>query len=60
MTKFNTAAIRYTDLQPHNPARIPLANLEKRIPVVIPEATIPTIWPRSSGLLKSPAKGNIT
>ena len=29
------------------------------IPVVIPEDTIPTIWPRSSALLKSPASGNM-
>lgn len=57
--KFNAAAIRYTDLQPHNPAMIPLINLENKIPVVIPEATIPTICPLCSGLLKSPANGNM-
>ena len=38
---------------------IPLANLENSIPVVIPEDTIPTICPRSSSLLKSPARGNM-
>ena len=59
MIRFNIAAIRYTDLHPQNPAMIPLANLENRIPVVIPEDTIPTIWPRSSSLLKSPARGNM-
>lgn len=48
--RFNAAAIRYTDLHPHTPAMIPLANLENSIPVVIPEDTIPTICPRSSSL----------
>lgn len=41
IARFNIAAITYTDLHPHKPAIIPLANLENRIPVVIPEDTIP-------------------
>ena len=57
--KFKTAAIMYTDLHPHSPAMIPLANLENNIPAVIPEETIPTICPRSSSLLKSPARGKM-
>ena len=59
MIRFNIAAIRYTDLHPHNPAMMPLANLENRMPVVIPEDTIPTMCPRSDFLLKSPARGRI-
>lgn len=57
--RFKMAAIRYTLLQPQNPAMIPLANLENKIPGVILEDTIPTIFPRSSSGLKSPARGNM-
>ena len=59
MIMFKIAAIRYSNLHPQNPAMIPLANLENNIPMVIPEDTIPTMRPRSSGLLKSPERGRI-
>ena len=59
ISKFKIAAIMYTDLHPQNPAMIPLTNLENNMPAVIPDETIPTICPRSSSLLKSPARGKM-